>query len=176
VQTSGDETPLNINLVKVKAGTIDVTFRSRFQMRRRDQQLSQSEVAERMAAVGLPMDATAITRIETGARGIKLAEAWALAAVLGANLADWLPLSLTMEQAIRETEAEIADMESRIAAAQVELGHIVHHREHLVQMLNEALEVEAEGSLLEAERERVNAQIAEIRADLLAKGIDPDGE
>lgn len=65
--------------------------------------LSQRRLAERLAAEGLTLDASAITRIEQGKRDLKLAEAVAIAKVLGMSVAQMagveeLPDNQTLER------------------------------------------------------------------------------
>jgi transcriptional regulator with XRE-family HTH domain len=62
--------------------SISEVFREQIRRRRRLEDWTQQDVSEKLAALGVHMDPTAITRLEKGSRGVSLEEALALAVVL----------------------------------------------------------------------------------------------
>ena len=67
---------------------IELRFGEAVSEGRRVQRVSQKQLAELLTRGGLPLDASAISRIEKGTRAIRLSEAVAIADVLGFSLAD----------------------------------------------------------------------------------------
>lgn len=68
--------------------TWESNFRSRMKTRREQQGLTQTELAKRLKAYGLPFHQQTIQRVEAGDRPLRLDEAFAIAEVLGVELTD----------------------------------------------------------------------------------------
>lgn len=84
--------------------------------------LSQVELARRVAQrLGSPVDASAIARIETGARGVKLNEAVAIAQVLEVRLTALVTETDPIDAEVAELKVELEGQESRAAKAIAEL-------------------------------------------------------
>ncbi len=67
---------------EIEASGPEATFRRRMREARLARRLTQRDLVDALAEVGLDMNQTGITRIEGGARGITLHEAIAIAAAL----------------------------------------------------------------------------------------------
>src|SRR3954451_3405988 len=74
-----------------RTAVIDLAVGKRIKELREAQRMSQSALGEALAAFGHPLVQPVIARIEAGRRPLRLAEAVALAAVLGASVADLVP-------------------------------------------------------------------------------------
>lgn len=68
------------------SGDVSQTFGLQVREARSDMGMSQRLLASRMGSLGFKLDPSAITRIESGKREVKLAEAVALKEILGLNL------------------------------------------------------------------------------------------
>lgn len=61
-------------------------FRQRLRERRREMDLTQGDLAERLTAAGMPANNVLVSKIEAGARRVDLAEAAVIAEVLGMSV------------------------------------------------------------------------------------------
>jgi transcriptional regulator with XRE-family HTH domain len=82
--------------------TIDKSFGASVKAFRVASDLSQRELADRLAAQGMPADASSISRIENGSRSVRLTEAHAISVALECPIGDLIsahspggPLALT---------------------------------------------------------------------------------
>lgn len=105
-------------------------FRTALREHRESAGWSQARLAGELAALGMPLDATAITRIENGKRAVRIEEAWALAAALRLDL-DALIYTLTT----------VMTTEERIYFAE---HHLTWTRQQLTKAQREVAEDEAE--------------------------------
>lgn len=71
------------------SATPEERFGEAVQSARTQQRISQRKFAELLTERGMPVDASAVSRIESGVRSVRLVEAMAIAEVLGTSL-EWL--------------------------------------------------------------------------------------
>lgn len=94
-------------------------FGKRIQEARADLEISQRELAERLAERGLKLDPSAITRIEKGTRPVRVEEAVALAAVLDTRVSELLDEDwLTPEERLAD-HRQAADTAMNVALTNV---------------------------------------------------------
>lgn len=88
--TNGAETggmpPVSTKSSTVSSPTTEERFGEAVSIWRKGQQLSQRKFAEALSAKGMPVDASAVSRIEKGTRSVRLVEAMTIAEVLGVEL------------------------------------------------------------------------------------------
>ncbi|UOX85319.1 helix-turn-helix transcriptional regulator [Amycolatopsis sp. FBCC-B4732] len=112
------------------------TFISRMREIRKEQDISQAALARRLIDHGVELDASAITRIERGARVIRFGEAVAIAAALGTTLLEMSRFS-SIEEQIEEAERDLAEAKAAHATTSYELKQAVDRLEHLRSLLAE---------------------------------------
>ncbi|GAA3698953.1 hypothetical protein GCM10022377_09960 [Zhihengliuella alba] len=83
------------------AGSPEELFGRVVAMIRKHENLSQREFAERLTRRGMPVDASAVSRIEKGTRSVRLVEALVIAEVLDVDLNTLAGLSETPGQSLR---------------------------------------------------------------------------
>lgn len=107
-----DQRPPTVNV----ALHAEQEFAARLRELRTEHGLSQQDIADRLAAVGVKLDATAITRIEknahgpTGARSIRLGEAVAIALVFGQRVTSFLTPAASLDDRIEAARAEAEEL------------------------------------------------------------------
>lgn len=128
MQQPGDERP-------------EVVFARRMREVRESKGRSQSAVAMHlMLVMGVRLDATAITRMEKGTRGIGLDEAVGIADALGTTVTDLLrPAAIPFEEQLESVRREGRDAHMRWAAALAEYQGARWRERTLEEVLAEEL-------------------------------------
>jgi transcriptional regulator with XRE-family HTH domain len=102
--------PHIVRFVQEQSGGIEPAFGRWAKDMRKRAQRSQSDVSEDLAARGVMLDASAISRIESGERSVRLSEAVAIAAVLGVPLlAEPVAARLEDRVSVEERLHDLAD-------------------------------------------------------------------
>lgn len=107
---------------------------------------SQARLARELADLGMQLDATAITRIESGKRGVRIEEAWALAAALRTELDGLVPTLTTvmsLEDRIRYAEERLAQWRRRAERDQKEIADEEAEIARLRELLEKQRKAEA---------------------------------
>jgi len=110
---------------------------------RRLQRLSQKDLAELLRQRGLVLDASAISRIEKGARAIRLSEAAVIADVLGFSLSDVEHPRDPMDDFARHRKSIDAGIEAafhsslEVAGDVIELGWLVERDPQVLQSVKD---------------------------------------
>lgn len=141
-------------------------FASRIKEMRRERGWTQAEVAERAKPYGMDVHPTAITRVESGRRGVSLDEFFSLCLVF-----DWLPEEMVKSM---RTEANLgAELEAQLGATQDRPLTLTERAESLdqvirfIQTLSEDLlkrTAEAEGGVFVKSAEPTPEERAEAQA------------
>lgn len=98
--------------------TSEQTFARRVRELREQREWSQTLLAANLAlSHGIKLDGTAITRIEKGARSIRLDEAVALAKVFGMTVDEMLRPALPVDEQIKQAERQVERSQWRAAEA-----------------------------------------------------------
>lgn len=90
----------------------EAVFARRMRQVREAAKMSQTRLAELLAERGIKIDPTSITRIEKGARGVRLEEAVAIAEALGVPLEELLLPGRSIIDQIRNLEGTIEEQEA----------------------------------------------------------------
>lgn len=132
-------TPEEVADLRERLKTVAPYLRRMIRNAREELGWSQARLASELSQIGMPLDPTAITRIESGQRSVRAEELWALAAVLREDVegllivaTDVMPASVRLEFELRKLhsiesslrvqqhelsaqEALVADLRSRVA-------------------------------------------------------------
>ncbi|XVX21484.1 helix-turn-helix domain-containing protein [Actinomycetota bacterium] len=109
------------------ADSIEALYRRRLREERRAAGLTQAEFAELLSArLGVHLDATTVTRMETGPRGVRLDEAVAAAEALRLPLAALLRDEDSIGEQIGELQRELSVDEWRVSQLSAELQQARH--------------------------------------------------
>ena len=140
--------PHIVRFVQEKSTGIEPAFGRWVKDVRKRAQRSQTDVSEGLAARGIMLDASAISRIESGDRSVRLSEAVAIAAVLGVPLL---------------AEPVAARLEDRVAAEErihdlIERVNVLRRRRDRIDMEHSAVAFELQSVLQELDL--LQAQVA----------------
>jgi transcriptional regulator with XRE-family HTH domain len=108
---------------------------------REDMGISQTALAKDVTRIGISLDGTAITRIESGQRGIRVEELWAIAAVLQVELMALIPVDPVLWGADEELEyrqQRIDDLQVKVDYWAAELAKERRWLERLAAVPKEA--------------------------------------
>lgn len=86
--------------------------------------MSQRQMARELSRLGVAIDSTAITRIESGKRSVRIDEAWAIAAVLRVQVQDLVSEQTTMaspEELLESAQQMLQEAERRYQAQEESL-------------------------------------------------------
>lgn len=111
---------------------VEPAFRQGVRDRRERLGWSQTRLAKELASIGMHVDGTAITRIESGERRIRLDEAWAISAVMRLPIDTFLPLSTVdlrlrvelLERVLDEQRSEAATAQRDVEETEQELKNV----------------------------------------------------
>lgn len=146
-----------------KSQTTDERFGQVVRDRREEMGLKQSEVSEALREAGHPVSTTALAKVETGVRAVKVAEAVALARILSLHL-DLLSLA-----------GEADDLAGMLARAQAEAGSTARAEERARDEAERAAQrAEALEILSRARTEKVRWTGAKEVLLERAFGLDPE--
>lgn len=121
----------------------EATFSRRMREAREAQGATQSAVATALAMMhGIKLDSTAITRMESGQRAIRLGEAVAIAAVLGMTVDELLRPVLSPDEQLRQAARQLETSEWRAAEARAEFTAARRRLERLRERLTLQDEIE----------------------------------
>jgi transcriptional regulator with XRE-family HTH domain len=159
-----------------RTAVIDVAVGRRIKALRDARKMSQEALGEALAAYGHPLVQPVIARIEAGKRPLRLAEAVALAAVLGVSVTDLVPggagdqparqAALT---AVIETSREFSEA---VAAAEEAQRRYDEAQQRLDDVQRQAEEAQRE--LLAANRRRRDALVAAEVAGMRYNSLPPE--
>ncbi len=117
--------PLGCRLRFVQADEVADAFASGVREARAARGWTQVDLARHLAETGVLLDATAITRLERGDRGVRIGEAFAIAQALGLSIEDVLTCAVTGRRALTaqraidvlaHAEQELARLRSLLSA------------------------------------------------------------
>lgn len=117
--------------------TTEQRFGRRMRRARERAGLTQAGIAEALAAGGLKVDPTAITRMEKGERGIRLNEARAIADVLGSSVL-WMLSSEgggDIEDELEALEAEEKRLVVDLGNANMQMAVVAQERQNIAERL-----------------------------------------
>lgn len=119
---------------------IEIDFASSVREERDRLGWSQTRLAHELTRVGLPLDSTAITRIEKGERRIRLGEAWAIAAVMRFPFSDFIPeTTFDIRARVEWAERVVREQEQMLASRQKALDEARHEAARQRAALQKAL-------------------------------------
>lgn len=112
----------------------DALFGEAVSMFRRMRDLSQREFADRLRDAGMPVDASAVSRIEGGSRSVRISEASIIADTLEIAVTDLLQFAMTPTQVFRSVRRRVDGTLHQVQESIVDAGFALAT---LVEMVEE---------------------------------------